>query len=109
MKGLEKSGSLSTEQYEKIKAVRSRPGILYGLCKIYKAITDVCPQFRLILSAVGTPSYTFFVYKQFLVPKLSSVMYNEFTVKDPFAFAEEIVHEDSELSMCSLGVDSLFT
>ena len=106
MKRLEKSGSLSTEQYKKIKAVGSRPGILYGLCKVHKAITEVCPPFRPILSATGTPSYKL---AKFLVPKLSSVTFNEFTVKDSFAFAEEIVHQDSKLFMGSLDVDSLFT
>ena len=106
MKRLEKSGNLSTEQYKKIKAVGSRPGILYGLCKVHKAITEVCPQFRPILSAIGTPSYKL---AKFLVPKLSSVTFNEFTVKDSFAFAEEIVHQDSKLFMGSLDVDSLFT
>ena len=34
---------------------------------------------------------------------------DEFTVKDSFAFAEEIVHQDSKLYMGSLDVDSLFT
>ena len=67
MKRLEKSGSLSTEQYIKIKAVRSRPGILYGRCKVHKANTEVCPPFRPILSAIGTPSYKL---AKFLVPKL---------------------------------------
>ena len=38
LKRLEKSGSLSTEQYKKIKAVGSRPGILYGLCKVHKPL-----------------------------------------------------------------------
>ena len=92
MKRLEKSGSLSAEQHKKIKAVGSRPGILYRLCKVHKAITEVSPPFRPILSAIGTPSYKL---AKFLVPKLSSVTFNEFTVKDSFAFAEEIVHQDS--------------
>ena len=43
------------------------------------------------------------------MPKLSSITFNEFTVKDSFAFAEEIVHQDSKLFMGSLDVDSLFT
>ena len=94
-----KSGSLSTE-------VGSRPGILYGLCKVHKAITDPCPPFRPILSAIGTPSYKL---AKLLFPKLSRVTSNEFTVKDSFAFAEEIVHEDSKLFMGSLDVDSFFT
>ena len=105
LKRLEKSGTLSTEQYKKIKAVGSRPGILYGLCKVHKAITDICPPFRPILSAIGTPSYKL---AKFLVPKLSSITFNEFTVKDSFAFAEEIVHQDSKLFMGSLDVDSIY-
>ena len=96
--------NLSAEQYKKIKAVRSRPGILYELFKDYKAIT-VCPQFKHILSAIGTPSYKL---AKFLVPKLSSISFNEFTVKSCFAFAEETVHQDSKLFMGSLDVDSLF-
>ena len=106
LKSLEKSGTLSTDQYKKIKAIGSRPGILYGLCKVHKAIIDVCPLFRPILSATGTPSYKL---AKFLVPKLSSITFNEFTVKDSFAFAEEIVHQDGKLFMGSLDVDSLFT
>ena len=102
MKSLEKSGSLTTDQYKKIKVIGSRPGILYGLYKVHKAIIDVCPIFRPILSAIRTPSYKLV---KFSVPKLSS----EFTVKDSFAFAEEIVHQDGKLFMGSLDVDSLFT
>ena len=47
--------------------------------------------------------------QNFLVPKLSSVTFNEFTVKDLFAFAEEIVYSDSKLFIGSLDVDSLFS
>ena len=94
LKRLEKSGSLSTEQYKKIKAVGSRPGILYGLCKVHKVITEVCPPFRPILSAIETPSY-----------KLAKFLADEFTIKDSFVFAEEIVHQDSKLFMGSLDVD----
>ena len=43
------------------------------------------------------------------MPKLSSITFNEFTVKDYFAFAEEIVHQDSTLFMGRRDVDSLFT
>ena len=93
-------------QYKKIKAIGSRPGILCGLCKIHKAIIDVCPPFRPILFAIGNPSYKL---AKFLVPKLSSITFNELTVKDSFAFAEEIVHQDGKLFMGSLDVDLLFT
>ena len=43
MKSLEKSGSLSSDQYKKIKATGSRPE-MYGLCKVHKAIIDICPK-----------------------------------------------------------------
>ena len=102
LKSLEKSGSLTTDQYKKINTIGSRPGI--GLCKVHKAITDVCPPSRPILSATGTPRYKL---SKFLLPKPSSIMFNEFTVKDSFAFAEETVHRDGKLVMGSLDVDSL--
>ena len=73
MKGLEKSGLLSTEQYKKIKALGSRPETLFGL------------------------------------RKLSSITFNEFTVKDSFAFAEEIVPQDSKHLMGRLDIYSFFT
>ena len=76
MKSLEKSGSLTTDQYTKIKIIGSRPGILYGLCKVHEAITDVCLPFRHTLSTIETPSYKL---AKFFVPKLSSVTFNDFT------------------------------
>ena len=42
------------------------------------------------------------------MPKLFSITFNEFTVKDSSAFAEEIVHQDGKLFMGSLDVDTLF-
>ena len=81
----------------------NNPGILYGLCKVHKAVVDVCPPFRPILSAIGTPTYKLAKY---LVPKLTA---NEFSVKDSFYLAEEIVNQKSNFIMGSLGVDSLFT
>ena len=36
LKSLKSSGAVSVEQHKKIKAVRSRPGVLYGLCKLHK-------------------------------------------------------------------------
>ena len=43
------------------------------------------------------------------MPKLSSITFNEFAVKDSFAFAEEIVHQDGKLFMGGLDGDSFFT
>ena len=57
LKSLKSTGGLSNKQYKKIKRVGSRPGVLYGLCKVHKAIVDVLPPFRHALSAIGTPTY----------------------------------------------------
>ena len=106
LKSLKNLGSLSVDQYKKIKAVGSRPGFLYGLCKVHKAVGDTCPPFRPILSAIGTPTYKI---AKFLVPVLNCLTVNEFTIKDSFPFAKEIVDQDRSLFMASLDVDSLFT
>ena len=58
------------------------------------------------MSAVNTPTYKL---AKFLIPILKSSTSNEYTVKDSFAFAEEIVEQDFEFFMGSLYVDSLFT
>ena len=79
---------------------------MYRLCKVHTDIIDNCPPFRLILSAVNTPSYKL---AKFLVSILKSLTSNDHTVKDSFAFAEKIVEQDSEFFMVSLDIDSLFT
>ena len=106
LKSLKPSGNLSDKQYKKIKADGSRPGVLYGLCKVRKSIVDVFLSFRPILSAIGTPTYKI---AKFLVAILSCLTINEFTVKDSFSFAKEIVEQDSNFYMGSVDVDSLFT
>ena len=73
---------------------------------MHKTITDVRPLFRHILSVIRTPSHKL---PKFLVPKLSSITFNEFTVKDYFVFVKQILHQDSELFMGSLDVYLLFT
>ena len=50
-KSLKPSGALSVEQHKKIKAIGSRPDVLYGLCNVHKNIVDRCPSFRPIVSA----------------------------------------------------------
>ena len=104
-KSLEKSGSLTNDRYKKIKAIGIRLGIWYGFCKLHKTITVVCPPFRPIISAIGTPSYKL---AKFLVPKVSSITFDEFTVKDSFVLAEEIIYQNGKSFMDSLDLDSLF-
>ena len=106
LKKLVASYSIFEETRRSLKPVGTRPGIMYGLRKAHKDIIDNCPPFRPILSAINTPTYKL---AKFLVPILKSSTSNECTVKDSFAFAEEIVEQDSEFFMGNLDVDSLFT
>ena len=89
-----------------LKPVGTRPGIMYGSCKVHKASVGNCPPFRPILSALNTPTYKL---AKFLVPILKPLRTHEFTVKDSFHFAEEIVDQQHGLFMGSLDIDSLFT
>ena len=56
--------------------------------------------------ALNTPTYKL---GNVLVPILKLLKANEFTVKDSFHFAEEIVDQQHNLFMGSLDVDSPFT
>ena len=103
-KKLVSSNSISEETRRFLKPVGTRPGIMYGLCKVDKDIIDNCTLFWRILSAINTPTYEL---AKFLVPILKSLTSNEYTVKGAFAFAKEIVELDSEFFMGSLDVDSL--
>ena len=79
IKSLKSAGSLSDKKYKKTKAVGSRPGVLYSLCKVDKSIVDFCRTFRPTLSTIGTPTYKI---AKFLAPILTYLSINEFTVKD---------------------------
>ena len=72
----------------------------------YIKVANNTPKFRLILSAINTPPYWLAKY---LNPILSPLTTNEFTVKNSFDFAEEVVNYDHNLYMASLDVESLFT
>ena len=79
---------------------------MYSSFKVHKASVENCPPFRPILAALNTPT---FKLVKFLVLILKPLTKNEFTVKDSFHFAKEIVDQQHNLFMGSLDVDSLFT
>ena len=55
LKILVDSNSMSKEMCKFVKPVVTRPGIMYGNCKVHKQKVDGCPPFRTILSALQTP------------------------------------------------------
>ena len=74
--------------------------------KFTKISSIITRLFRPMLSAINTPAYKL---AKFLVSVLKSITSNEYTVKYSFAFAKEIVEQDSELFMGTLDVDCLLT
>ena len=105
-KKLVDSNSMSDETRKQLKPVGTRPGIMYGSCKVHNKHVDGCPPFRPPLSALQTATYNLANY---LVPILEPLTNNKNTVIDSFNFATEIVEQDSSNLMGSLDIDSLFT
>ena len=106
LKNLRDKREISIEQYKDLSPSGSRPGIIYGLAKVHKIVTDGLPSFRPILSAISTPTYKL---AKFLVPMLEPLTTNEYTIKDSFTFAKELQSFDSKLGMASFDIESLFT
>ena len=106
LKKLKNKNGISEETYHKLKPVGSKPGKLHGSAKVHKPLEIGLLLFRPIASAIGTPTYKL---AKFLLPVLSDITQNEFTVKDSFTFVDEILTQDSDLCVVSLDVDALFT
>ena len=93
--------------YYDLTASGSSLGVLYGLPKIHKRGAPIRP----ILSACGTPAYNLAKY---LVPILSPLTKNQYTIPSTLNFAKELVDLDlsshsSEVVFASFDVTSLFT
>ena len=99
---------ITSEVYDKLRSTGSSPGILYGLPKIHKPDFATKFQFRPIFAAYKTPSYNLAKY---LVPILSPLTTNQYSVENSYKFAEEIQDQDgsSGLVMASFDVENLFT
>ena len=80
--------AICEETYNKLRPVGSKPGTLYGSAKVHKPLIHGLPPFRHIFSAIGTPTYKL---AKCLVPILSDITQNQFTVKDSFTFVDEIL------------------
>ena len=106
IKRLENEGKISEKEYELIYPRGSRPGVLYGSPKVHKPVINNCPKFRPILSTIGTPTYKL---AKFLVPILSPLTSNEFSVHDSFSFAGKVFSFCPDHFMASLDIESLFT
>ena len=90
--------------FDYLFASGSLPGVLYGLPKIHKVDCPIRP----ILSAIGTFNYNL---AKFLVPILSPLTHNDFTIKNSIDFAKEInkFRFTDDIFLASFDVKSLFT
>ena len=85
--------------------LKLRPGFYTVILRyIEQSLTTL--KFRSILTTINKPTY---LLAKYLNPILSPLTTNEFTVKNSFDFAEEVVNYDHNLYMASLDVESLFT
>ena len=83
-----------------------RPGVLYGICKVHKAIADLCLSFRPIFYKIGTTAYKI---TAFLERILSYMTISEFTDIGSFSFTKEIDEQDGILFMDNLDCCFLWT
>ena len=82
------------------------PACLYGLPKIHKALVDGLPNYRPIISQIGSPRYK---TAKYLLDFILHITKNKYTLKDSFEFVSMIDKQDDNSFMCSFDIDSLFT
>ena len=82
--------SISEQSYKELYPRGSQTGIMYGLSKIHKPLINNFPKLRPILSAINTATYR---RAKFFVPLLKCCTMNEYTLKDSFEFAKDIIIE----------------
>ena len=80
-KKLTDSTSMFDETRRELKPVITRPGIMYGSCKVHKKCVEGCQPFRPILFALQMHTY------KYLQPILESLTTTKYIVKDSFNFA----------------------
>ena len=83
LKDLKNKEEITEIDYNHLHLCGSRPGILYGMAKVHKAVINQCRSLQPILSTINTLSYKLV---KFLVPFLTPLTSNDFTIKDSFSF-----------------------
>ena len=78
-KSFKNQNEISEKNYGNLYASGSKPGILYVLVKIHKALEDGIPTFCPILFAVGT---TIYKLAKFCDKLLKPITINEYAIKD---------------------------
>ena len=100
-KVLQNEDKISEKEFDSVCPGGTTSGILYGNPKVHKTVVNNTPKFKPILSAINTPIYSLAKYLNHILSPLTT---NEFTVKNSFDFAEEVVNYDHNLYMANLKV-----
>ncbi|XP_069971007.1 uncharacterized protein [Penaeus vannamei] len=96
--------SIDASTYNFLSTSGSKPGLLYGLPKVHKPNIPLRP----IISSIGTFNYN---TAKFLVPNISPLTTNQYTIENSTVFANEItsLNPEQPITMASFDVESLFT
>nr|XP_027219790.1 uncharacterized protein LOC113812157 [Penaeus vannamei] len=96
--------SININTYNSLMTSGSRPGVLYGLPKVHEPNIPLRP----IISSIGTSNYN---TAKFLVPIISPITSNQYTIDNSTSFAKEItsLNFQQPVTMASFDVESLFT
>ena len=97
---------ISDQLYKELYARGSQLGIVHGLSKIHKPLSNNFPKLHPVLRAINVAIHG---WDKFFVPLLKCFTMNESTLKDSFKFAKDITNQSSNCYIASLDVDSLFT
>ena len=93
---------INDQTYHSLYSSGSAFSSLYGLPKVHKPNAPLRP----ILAAYNSPNYSI---AKFLVPLLSDISTNQYSLKNSSSFVPEILEQDSNTFMTSFDVKSLFT
>ena len=100
-KSVEDQGEISEKEKNDLYPSGSKPGVLYGLAKIHKALEDGAPSFRPILSVIGTPTYNLAKFCDQLMKPLTR---NDYAINDSFSFTKEVLGFDASCFMAAKEV-----
>ena len=89
---LQNKYAINKGTYNRLRTVGLKPNTLSELASMHKLLSTEFPAFRPILLVIGTIASKFV---NFLVPILSDITQNEFTVKDSFSDVDEILMQDN--------------
>ena len=106
LKSLEDQSEIFEKERNDLYSSGSKPGVLYGLAKIHKALEDGIPSLRPILAAIGTPTYNLAKFCDQLLKPLTNI---DYLTKDSSSFVEQVLDFDTSCFMASFDIKSLFT